>query len=303
MRAWSSARYVFPLPPGHRFPIHKYTRVRERVITDGLLTESEIGDPDAVAVADLALVHDAHYIRAIMDGSLAPSAERRLGLPWSPALVQRAFRAVQGTVEAATDAVTDGLGINLAGGTHHAFRDRGEGFCVFNDVAVAIRSLQQNGHVTRAAIIDLDVHQGNGNASIFRDDSDVFTFSMHGAKNYPFRKIRGTIDVDLADGTADVEYLSRLQPHLDIVFERARPDLVAYLAGADPYHRDRFGRLALTADGLRERDRMVFEACARRGVPVVVTLAGGYAPNLDEVAGIHADTVRLALSTVGGALC
>jgi acetoin utilization deacetylase AcuC-like enzyme len=291
MRAWSSARFTVPLPDGHGFPIAKYERIRVAVVARGLLAPHEIEEPDRVERWALGLVHCPAYVEAVIDGSLAPLAERRLGFPWSQQLRERSLRTVQGTVEAGYDALAGGAGINLAGGTHHAFAAHGEGFCVFNDVAVAVRALQREGRVRRVAVVDLDVHQGNGTASLFGGDPDVFTFSMHGAKNFPFRKERSTLDVELADGTDDATYLSLLTSHLDRVLEESRPDLVFYLAGADPYGDDRFGRLALSLDGLRARDRLVFDGCRRRGLPVVLTLAGGYARSLEDVVAIHCNTV------------
>jgi acetoin utilization deacetylase AcuC-like enzyme len=206
---------------------------------------------------------------------------------------------VQGTLEAARDALAGGAGVNLAGGTHHAFPDHGEGFCVFNDVAVAIRVLQREGAIRRAAIVDLDVHQGNGTAAIFAGDPDVGTFSMHGANNYPFRKEQSRLDVELEDGCDDAGYLARLERHLEPVLSDPRPDLVVYIAGADPYAEDRLGRLRLSIEGLARRDRMVFAACRRRSLPVAVVLGGGYARDLADVVTIHANTVRLLLESHG----
>jgi acetoin utilization deacetylase AcuC-like enzyme len=291
MRAWSPARFTVPLPEGHRFPIAKYQRIRDGVIERGLLEPSEVEEPDRVERWALGLVHVPSYVESIMEGTLGPLAVRRLGFPWSEQLRERSLRTVQGTVEAAYDALGGGAGISLAGGTHHAFAAHGEGFCVFNDVAVAVRVLQREGRVRRVAIVDLDVHQGNGTASILGGDPDVFTFSMHGSKNFPFRRERSTLDVELEDHTGDAAYCSLLAAHLEDVLDDVRPDLVFYLAGADPYVEDRFGRLALSLDGLRARDRLVFEGCGRRGLPVVMTLAGGYARALEDVVSIHATTV------------
>jgi acetoin utilization deacetylase AcuC-like enzyme len=296
MRAWSSARFTIDLPDGHRFPIAKYARIRDEVVTRGLLPAAGIEEPDRADRWSLELVHAAAYVQAVMDGALTPAEVRRLGFPWSPQLRERSLRTVQGTVEAAQDALDCGLGINLAGGTHHAFPDHAEGFCVFNDVAVAIRVLQRAGRITRAAVVDLDVHQGNGTARIFADDVDVFTFSLHGARNFPFRKERSRLDVELEDGCEDAAYLAALDAHLEPVLEAARPELVFYLGGADPFVHDRFGRLGMTIAGLRERDRRAFGTFRRRGLPVVVTLAGGYARDLDDVVTIQANTVGAALS-------
>ena len=299
MRAWSSARFTVPLPEGHRFPIAKYGLVRDAIVRRGLLPPEAIEEPDAATAETVSLAHGAEYVDAVLAGTLTPEAIRRLGFPWSPGLRERSLRTVQGTVEAARDALASGAGLNLAGGTHHAFGDRGEGFCVFNDVAVAIRVLRREDLLGRAAIVDLDVHQGNGTARIFADDESVFTFSMHGEKNYPFHKEASRLDVGLPDACDDTAYLAALQRHLGPALDRAAADLVCYLAGADPYRGDRFGRLGLSVEGLRERDRMVFAACRSRGLPAVMTLAGGYAPDLTDVAAIHANSVAELLAFLG----
>ena len=294
LHAWSSARYAIPLPDGHRFPIEKYQRLRDCVLAEELVRPEHLHEPARVRADDLTLVHDPAYVRAIEDGTLDPAALRRIGFPWSPELAERSFRAVGGTVEAATMALETGVTINLAGGTHHAFPAHGEGFCVFNDVAVAIRALQRDRRIARAAIIDLDVHQGNGTHAIFAGDDSVFTFSMHGGRNYPFHKVAGTLDVELADGTGDDDYLARLAAHLPGVVERSRPDLVVYLAGADAHEGDTLGRLKLTFDGLARRDVMVLSACREIGVPVCLTIAGGYGANIDDSVEAHMNTVRIA---------
>lgn len=296
MRAWSSARFTVPLPAGHRFPIAKYARIRDEIIARGLLPRQAIEEPDRADRWALELVHTSLYADAVLAGALSPAEVRRLGLPWSPDLRERSLRTVQGTLEAARDALEAGLGINLAGGTHHAYPGHGEGFCVFNDVAIAIRVLQREGRLGRAAVVDLDVHQGNGTAHIFTDDPDVSTFSMHGARNYPFRKERSARDVELDDGCEDAAYLAALDAHLGPVLDAARPELVFYLGGADPYLDDRFGRLGLTVAGLLERDRRSFEAFRGRGLPAVLTLAGGYARKLEDVVTIQANTVEAALA-------
>lgn len=295
MRAWSSARYTVPLPDGHRFPIAKYARIRDEIVARGVLAAGAIEEPDRADRWALELVHTPRYTDAVLAGTLTPAEVRRLGFPWSPDLRERSLRTVQGTLEAARDALEIGLGINLAGGTHHAFADHGEGFCVFNDVAIAIRVLQREGRLGRVAIIDLDVHQGNGTARIFADDPDVFTFSMHGARNYPFRKERSALDVELEDGCQDAAYLTALDTHLGPALDAARAELVFYLGGADPYAHDRFGRLGLTVAGLLERDRRAFDAFRRRGLPAVVTMAGGYARELEDVVTIQANMVEAAL--------
>lgn len=263
------------------------------------MRRDDLLEPERAERWALRLVHTEGWLAAMLDDGLDPAAERILGFPWSPALRERSLRTAQGTVEAARDALVHGAGMNLAGGTHHAFADRGEGFCCFNDVALAIRVLQREGLVRRAAVLDLDVHQGNGTAAIFAGDPDVYTFSMHGARNYPVRKERSRRDVELADRTGDAEYLALLARHLDEVLDEAAPELVFYLAGADPYAGDRFGRLALSLDGLRARDRAVLAACRRRGLPLVLTLAGGYAAALEDIVTIHGNTVEELVRAYG----
>ena len=294
LHAWSSAAYTFPLPDGHRFPIEKYALLRDAVLAEGLIAPANLHDPARATIEELARVHTRDYIDRLTSGTLSDAERRVLGFPWSPALVERSYRAVGGTLEAARAALDQGVAMNLAGGTHHAFPDRGEGFCVFNDVAVAIRALRVEGRVHRAAIIDLDVHQGNGTHAIFAGDRATFTFSMHGGRNYPFHKVPGTLDIELPDGTGDEDYLSLLADALPRVLHEGRPDLVVYLAGADPHERDRLGRLKLTFEGLERRDAMVLEACRDVGIPVAITIAGGYGQDVRETVRIHLATARLA---------
>ena len=300
LHVWSSARYTFPLPEGHRFPIAKYALLRERVLADGIVTPDRMHDSERVDRDDLLLVHTADYVDRFTRGALTPEEVRRLGFPWSEALVERSYRAAGGTGEAARHALRAGVAMNLAGGTHHAFPSHGEGFCVFNDVAVAIRSLQRDGLIERAAIVDLDVHQGNGTHAVFDGDPRVFTFSMHGARNYPFRKVAGRLDIELADRTGDDEYLTRLTGALPRVLASARPDLVVYLAGADPLVHDRLGRLALSTHGLARRDAIVLDQCAEVGLPVVVTIAGGYSEPIDHTVDVHVGTTRVASRVARG---
>jgi acetoin utilization deacetylase AcuC-like enzyme len=294
LHAWSSAKYTFPLPDGHRFPISKYALLRQRVLAEGIVSAECMHDPPRVSRDDLLLVHTADYVDRFTAGQLTPDEERRLGFPWSEALVERSYRAAGGTSEAARYAIEHGVAMNLAGGTHHAFPDHGEGFCVFNDVAVAIRALQRDRRISRAAVVDLDVHQGNGTHAIFAGDDSVFTFSMHGGRNYPFRKVAGRFDLELADRTGDDEYLAALVSALPGVIADARPDLVVYLAGADPHERDRLGRLALTFDGLARRDSVVLQLCREVGIPVVVTIAGGYGTQIEDTVQIHVTTAEIA---------
>ena len=301
LHVWSSSRYTFPLPPGHRFPIDKYALLREAVVARGLVEPELVREPQRVSMDDLLLVHTPDYLERFSQGRLTRDEERRLGFPWSAALVERSYRAAGGTCEAAAHAVEHGIAMNLAGGTHHAFPSHGEGFCVFNDVAIAIRKLQRDGRIERAAVIDLDVHQGNGTHAVFAGDERVFTFSMHGGRNYPFRKVAGDLDIELDDGTGDDEYLRLLSDALPKVLSRARPDLVVYLAGADPHHLDRLGRLALSPGGLARRDAMVIEQCREVGIPVAVTIAGGYGDPLSATVEAHVTTVGIAARAAAGA--
>ena len=291
MRAWTTARWAIPLPEGHRFPMAKYAMIAEGVVTRGLVAREAIGEPERAPREVLTRVHDSRYVDAVLGDGLTTAELRCLGFLWNPELPERSLRTVQGTIEATRDALATGTGLSLAGGTHHAFPGHGEGFCVFNDVAIAIRALQAEGRITRAAIVDLDVHQGNGSARIFADDAEVYTFSMHAERNYPFRKERSRLDVALPDGAEDLAYLGLLARHLEPVLDEARPELVVYVAGADPYRHDRLGRLALSMDGLARRDTLVFDACRRRNLPVAVVLGGGYAVDLADVVFIHANTV------------
>jgi acetoin utilization deacetylase AcuC-like enzyme len=296
LHCWTSARYTIPLPAGHRFPIEKYALLRDAVLASGLVAPSTLHEPERASLDALRLVHTERYIDALVTGTLSDAEQRRIGLPWSEFLVERSFRAVGGTCEAARAALDYGVTMNLAGGTHHAFPDHGEGFCVFNDVAVAIRMLQRDRRIRRAAVIDLDVHQGNGTHAIFADDHSVFTFSMHGGRNFPFHKVPGTLDVELADGTGDEAYLGALAENLPGVLTAAAPDLVIYLAGSDPHEGDRLGRLCLTFDGLARRDAMVLDACREVGIPVAVTIAGGYGRDINDTVRAHVNTVRMARS-------
>ena len=293
LTVWSSARYTFPLPPGHRFPVEKYAMLRERVVAEGVVDVERVLDPVAASDDVLRLVHTAAYVERFVAGELTVAEVRRLGFPWSPALVERSRRAVGGTVAAARHALVHGTGMNLAGGTHHAFADHGEGFCVFNDVAIAIRTLQSEGVIRRAVVLDLDVHQGNGTHSIFAGDETVFTFSMHGGRNYPFEKVAGSLDVHLDDGTEDADYLRVLERALPEVLHAARADVVFYLAGADPHEGDRLGRMKLTFAGLERRDAMVMQGCREVGLPVAVMIAGGYGRRIEDTVQVHVSTARI----------
>jgi len=290
MKAFYCDHFVLPLPDGHRFPMRKYALLRERVAVDPRV---ELAVPDAASDPELLRVHAPTYVKAVAEGTLPREAQRRIGFPWSPELVERSRRSVGGTLAAARAAVREGFAVNLAGGTHHAFADRGEGFCVFNDVAVAARDAQSRGTARRVAIVDLDVHQGNGTAAIFRADDSVLTVSVHGEGNFPFRKEESDLDIALPDGTGDEVYLEAVDQALRITL-RWEPDLLLYLAGADPYHGDALGRLAVSLEGMARRDALVYDHAERSGVPVAVVMSGGYAPDVEEIARIHAGSVLAA---------
>lgn len=292
MRAYSSDTFVLPLPTGHRFPMAKYRRLRERVEAE--LPRIRLETPFAIDEPSILAVHAAGYWSKVRDGGLDRREQREMGFPWSPEMVERSRRSVGATLAACRAALDDGRSVNLAGGTHHAFADAGRGFCVLNDTAVAARVLQDGGEVRRLLIVDCDVHQGDGTAAIFQNDDSVYTLSLHGARNYPFRKQVSDLDVALADDTGDDEYLDALDRALSRALERARADLAVYLAGADPYEGDKLGRLALTRAGLAERDRRVLSALERAGLPTAVTMAGGYAEDVEDTVAIHLETVRLA---------
>ena len=288
MRAFAHDVYTYPLPPGHRFPLAKYRLVRERAER---VAGIDVADARAAADDELLLAHESAYLGRVGRGDLARREMLALGLPWSPELVERARRSVGATLMAANAALADGVGAKLGGGTHHAFADGGRGFCVFNDVVVAVRALRRSGRVERVLVVDLDVHQGDGTHAAFMDDPEAFTFSVNGFRNYPFRRVPGDLELDLADGTRDERYLEGLARLLPQALARSRPDLCFYLAGADPYAGDRLGRLALTKEGLAARDAVVRDALGRAGVPVCVTLAGGYAEPIG-------DTVEINLATL-----
>jgi len=288
--------FVLPLPTGHRFPMEKYSRLRETLLASGDFREADFHLPHAATDQELARAHDPAYIQQVCAGQLPERAQKRIGFPWSAGMVERSRRSAGATICACRAAFVDGVAANLAGGTHHAFRDRGEGFCVFNDAAVAARAMQNEGRARRILIVDCDVHQGNGTASILAGDDSIFTFSIHGARNFPFEKELSDLDIELPDGCADAGYLIRLDEGLNTAFDLARPDLVIYLAGADPYHDDRLGRLALSFAGLAERDRRVFSRCKALGIPLAIAMAGGYARQINDTVTIHAATIRLAKS-------
>ncbi|MEP6850923.1 MAG: histone deacetylase [Acidobacteriota bacterium] len=291
--AFYSPYYYADIGEGHVFPIRKFELVKEILLNEGTLLPDEILDPSAVAASDLLLVHTQDYVSRLIGGTLTTKEIRKLGLPWSESLVRRSFHAISGTINAARRCLIDGVSSNLAGGTHHAYPDRGEGYCVLNDVAVAIRVLQREKLAERFLIVDCDVHQGDGTAYIFRESQEVFTFSIHGAKNYPLFKQTSSLDIELPDGTSDEEYLETLEHALErVVLHDA--DAIFYLAGADPFEKDKLGRLAMTIDGLRRRDEIVLAFARNAGVPIVTTMSGGYAADIEDTVEIHCNTIRTA---------
>ena len=295
MQVFYATQFVLPLPPGHRFPMGKYQLLRDRLAAE--VPGLRLMQAEPASDGELALVHTPAYIQAIENGTAEPAVLREIGFPWSPQMAERARRSVGATIAACRVAVREGVAGNIAGGTHHAYPDKGGGFCVFNDAAVATRLMQaehgrRDRRPLRVAIIDLDVHQGNGTARIFRGDDSVFTLSIHGEKNFPFRKETSDLDVDLPDGTGDDAYLAALERALDELAQRFDPGLVIYLAGADPHENDRLGRLKLTWDGLEARDRRVFDWAWQRGLPVAFAMAGGYGQRME-------DTVQAQVNTFG----
>jgi acetoin utilization deacetylase AcuC-like enzyme len=294
LKVFYSEHFVLPLPDGHRFPMVKYSMLRERVEAAGISGPAEMRVPRPVSDEELLRSHERGYLRRVVGGTVTQKEMRRIGFPWSQRMVERSRRASGGTLGACLAALEDGFAANLAGGTHHAFNDRGEGYCVFNDSAIAARAVQARGLVERVLVVDTDVHQGNGTASILRADPSIFTFSIHGAKNFPFRKEESNLDVALPDGTDDGEFLESLRSALERALEESKAELAIYLAGADPYEDDRLGRLSVSKQGLAERDRLVLESCRERGIPVAVTMAGGYARSVEDTVDIHFRSIETA---------
>jgi acetoin utilization deacetylase AcuC-like enzyme len=293
VKVFYSDHLLVPLPAGHRFPMPKYAHLHQCV------AESSLPGVDLTASApasdeQLLRVHDAGYLKRFLSGELTEREMRRIGFPWSPELVLRSRYTAGGTIDACRAGLSDGLAVNLAGGTHHAYPDHGEGYCVFNDVAVATRVMQAERQAARVVILDCDVHQGNGTAVIFANDPAVFTFSVHGAKNFPFHKEHSDLDIALPDGSGDEAFLEAVSVGVTRAVDLAQADLAIYIAGADPFVGDRLGRLAMTKAGLAERDRWVLDHCCQRGLPVAVVMGGGYARQVEDVVDIHLQTVRLS---------
>ena len=294
MKAFYCDHFVLPLPPDHRFPMRKYALLRERVIEAGFIAPEDLREPPPATDAELLRAHAAAYIEKVKHGELTGKEIRRMGFPWSPQLVERSRRSVGGTLSACRAALHDGVSANLAGGTHHAAADFGAGFCVFNDVAVAALAMRAEQRAARIVILDCDVHQGDGTAAILADVPEIFTFSIHGAHNFPFRKQQSDLDIELDNNTADDAYLDALQYGIDTALALANADLAIYVAGADPYSGDRLGKLAVSKAGLAARDQYVLAACCTRGIPVAVVMGGGYARNLDDLVDIHLQTLEIA---------
>ena len=294
MKVFYSDHFVLTLPEGHRFPMKKYSMLRERVERGGICKNGELRAPHAVTDEEILRAHDPGYLEKVVAGTLTDKEMRRIGFPWSQRMVERSRRASGGTLDAARIALSEGIATNLAGGTHHAFADRGEGFCVLNDSAIAARALLAEGLVEKVVVLDTDVHQGNGTAAIVRGDARVFTLSIHGAKNYPFHKEESDLDAPLPDGAGDDAFLLALGERLERVLDLEDWNLAIFLAGADPFEGDKLGRLRVTKSGLAERDRMVLEGCRERGIPVAVTMAGGYAHEVEDTVDIHFQTVKRA---------
>jgi acetoin utilization deacetylase AcuC-like enzyme len=299
LKLFYTDHFVIPLAENHSFPIEKYSQLRERVTETNIVDPKDMCIPHAATLEEILRVHDPDYVRRVINGELTSKEIKRIGFPWSDSLVERARRSCGATIEASRAAVQDGIAVNLAGGTHHAFADRGEGYCLFNDSAIASRAMQEEGLVQRILIIDCDVHQGNGTASIFAGDPTVFTFSIHNGKNFPFQKEKSDLDISLDDGVDDLGYLEVLEKGVIRALELSRAELAIYLAGADPYADDRFGRLSLSKKGLAQRDRMVLGYCRQSDLPVAITMAGGYARRVEDTVDIHFQTVKTAAGVLG----
>lgn len=294
MKAFYSDIFVLPLPPEHRFPMAKYRQLRERIIAESLIHPDDLRIPDAATDEQILRCHDRQYLEKVKSDTLTRQEIRRIGFPWSPGMVERSRRSTGATIAACYSALQDGVAANLAGGTHHACTDHGEGYCVFNDAAVAARDLQARGLVKRVVVIDCDVHQGNGTAQITAQDPTIFTLSIHGERNFPFRKFPGNIDIGLPDGVTDDEYLYYVEEGVSRALFASGAELAIYVSGADPFAGDRLGKLCVSKDGLRARDELVFSLLKQANLPVAVVMAGGYADNIDDIVEIHLGTLRTA---------
>ena len=296
MKCYYADHFVLPLPAEHRFPMAKYSRLRERLLAEGVLTLNDLHVPPPASDVDILRCHEPDYLDRVVSGTLSAAELRRIGFPWSPQMVDRSRRSSGATIMAARTALSgDGISANLAGGTHHACRDHGEGYCVFNDAAIAARAMQAEGLAERVLVIDCDVHQGNGTADIADGDPMIFAFSVHGESNFPFRKIAGDLDIGLPDGTSDDTYLEIVAEGTSRAIAMSGADLAIYIAGADPYVGDRLGKLAISKQGLAQRDRIVLDLCRDSGVPVAIAMGGGYARDIEDIVDIHLQTIRLAV--------
>jgi acetoin utilization deacetylase AcuC-like enzyme len=294
MKLFYSDTFELPLPASHRFPMAKYGRLRQRVLGAAWAADCSLELPPAATWDELLRVHEETYLQRVFAGELSDLEQRRIGFPWSEKMVERCRRSTGASIAAARAAKRDGVAVNMAGGTHHAMPDAGSGYCVFNDVAVAARALQHEGQAQRVLFVDLDVHQGNGTAAVTTNDSTLFSFSMHGDNNFPFRKTASDLDVALPDGTGDDDYLAALDEALTQIAAKFPADFVFYLAGADTWAGDRLGKLAVSKVGLQARDEMVLEWCRKRQVPIAICMAGGYAPDIDDIVDIHFQTIEAA---------
>lgn len=297
MKGFYCDHFVLPLPENHRFPMQKYARLRERVLAEKIIAPEDLLVPDAASDEQILRVHSQDYFERVIRGQLTAKEIRRIGFPWSPEMVERSRRSSGGTIAACRAALQEGVSVNLAGGTHHAAPDHGEGFCVFNDSVIAARALQAERRARRILVIDCDVHQGNGTAACTSGDSTIFTFSIHGERNFPFRKFPGDMDIGLDDDTGDAVYLDMLEVGLGRAVALSHADMAIYLAGADPFIGDRLGHLSLSMSGLAQRDRIILEICRDNGLPVAITMAGGYANNVEDIVAIHLQTIRTAAET------
>ena len=294
MKIYYSDTFEVPLPADHRFPMIKYRLLREAVLADHLIPQENIIIAPEATRSQLALVHTKSYIDKVLSGKLTEKEVRRIGFPWSPQLVVRSRHSVGGTIAACFTAYEEGISLNLAGGTHHAFPNYGQGYCIFNDVAIATRCIQNEKQIHNILIIDCDVHQGNGTALTFQDDPNVFTYSIHAKKNFPVHKRKSNLDIELEDNIGDQDYLNRLSKSIQIAIELAKPEFAIFLAGADPYSGDRLGRLSISKKGLKERDKLIMSKCYQKGIPLSIVMSGGYASNINDTVQIHLNTVRIA---------
>jgi acetoin utilization deacetylase AcuC-like enzyme len=295
MKIFYTDHFLIPLTADHRFPLEKYSLLRQQIINSSIVDSVTLSVPRAAKNQEILRAHSPAYWKRLQKGEMASKEMRRTGFPWSNELIERAKRSVGATIEACLSALEENIAVSLSGGTHHAFRDRGEGYCLLNDSVIAARALQAQNDVNKLLIVDCDVHQGNGTAALAKNDPNIFTFSIHGKNNFPYHKEKGDLDIALDDGTGDVDYLAALEKGLLQTLNLFNAQIVIYLAGADPYVDDRFGRLSVSKEGLLKRDQMVFRFCHEAGIPIAVTMAGGYARKIEDTVDIHLQTVKAAV--------